>query len=69
MYTKTKTQQRADERQVRKFNKLLKQIPACLNNHKPSVLSWLEGEMSLTAATVYDLTAVNAIFKTIKESK
>ena len=69
MYTKTKTQKAADERQARKFQKLLKQIPFCLNNHKPSVISWMEGEMSLTAATSYDLTAVNEIFKTIRESK
>ena len=69
MYTKTKSQQRADARQVRKFNKLLKQIPSCLNNHHPSVMSWLEGELTLTAATSYDMSAVKSIFESLKGNK
>ena len=60
------TQQRAEERAVRKFNKLIKELPSSLNNHHPSVLAWLEGEMTLTAATAYDMYAVKALFKALK---
>ena len=61
------TQQRAEEKAVRKFNKLVTQLPACLQNHKPSVLAWLEGEMTLTASSAYELSAVKDIFQTLNK--
>lgn len=61
------TQLRAEESAVRKFNKLVLQLPSCLQNHKPSVLAWLEGEMTLTAKSAYELSAVKEIFETLNK--
>ena len=66
MHYLNKTHQKAEEKAVRKFEKLLTQIPAVLQNHKPSVIAWLEGELTLTAKSACELSAAKRIIRALK---